>query len=551
MTKKLPLIAIAMLALVASCSDETIVFKDTLSDEIGAELNQQVLLNSVNYENAGVLEFFEEDKTTGKMSKPGDDDLAGDYPLTLVAQIDPPSRSGAENLTASHVHVEGNYAYVAYNTVEDGFSGAMDIIDVSDPNTPSVRSRIYFPTADVNTIKYENGFVYGAGGFDAEKSTRTEFNSFVIKLVATNGRFDLGAGYTFGFQDGFNGTDVETTSNSILVTSGKDGYLKSYNKNDVTDQNEVFYADLRSVAVNGIQIAVLDASAGVRILDQNFNETSLITIGGNFGDFSKRTIEFAGDNIIVAEGSLGAGVYNISTGNLVEYIPILINPDGVDPNNVVTNAVAVNEEVVLMANGGAGLCLAEDQEGSDADLIGIIELQGSINYVESKGDYAFAASGKRGLQIIKMNKPTESLLARCSSLPEYTGRNNLDVNQGEVLAFSGSKRLRRITVGGELLLCGTWTSTNAVNINDNGLFELNGSLDVGNNGSDKKRNITINNGAVFRVEGNLNIYGDLRLNDGATIEFIGTGSVVNITGRVRRGSNTEVIGAFTDVQGAF
>lgn len=549
MIKKLPFVAIAILVLITSCSDETVVFKDTLSDEIGAEINQQVLLNSVNYENAGVLEFFEENKTTGKMAKPGDDDLAGDYPLTLVAQIDPPFRSGAENLTASHVHVEGNYAYVAYNTVEGGFAGAMDIIDVSDPNTPSVRSRIYFPTADVNTIKYENGFVYGAGGFDSEKSTRTDFNSFVIKLVANNGRFDLGAGYTFGFQEGFNGTDVETTSNSILVTSGKDGYLKSYNKSDVSDQNEVFYADLRSVAVNGNQIAVLDASAGVRILDQNFNETSLIAIGSDFGDFSKRTIEFSGDNIIVAEGSLGAGVYNLSTGNLVEYIPILVNPDGVDPNNVVTNAVAVNEEVVLMANGGAGLCLAENQGASNTDLIGIIELQGSINYVESKGDYAFAASGKRGLQIIKLNKPSESLLARCSGLPEYTGNNNLNVNQGEVFEFSGSKRLRRITVDGELLLCGTWTSTNAVNINDNGLFELNGSLDVGNNS--KRRNITINNGARLRVEGNLNIFGNLNLNDGATIEFIGTGSIVNISGDVRRGSNTEVIGTFDDVQNKF
>ncbi len=551
MIKRLPLVIIAMLALVTSCSDETIVFKDKLSDEISSESNQQVLLNSVNYENAGVLEFYEENEITGKIAKSNNDDLAGDYPLTLVAQIDPPFFSGAQNLTASHVDVDGNYAYVAYNTVEDGFAGAMDIIDVSDPNRPFVRSRIYFPTADVNTIKYENGFVYGAGGFDSEKSTITDFNSFVIKLVANNGRFNLGAGFAFGFQEGFNGTDVETTSNSILVTSGKDGYLKSYNKNDVTDQNEVFYEDLRSVAVNGNQIAVLDASAGVRILDQNFNETSLITIGSDFGDFSKRTIEFSGDNIIVAEGSLGAGVYNLSTGNLVEYIPILINPDGVDPNNIVTNAVAVNENIVLMANGAAGLSLAENQGAGNTDLIGIIELQGSINYVESKGDYAFAASGRRGLQIIKLNKPSESLLARCSGLPEYNGSNNLNVGEGEIQAFSGSKRLNRINTGGELLLCGTWTVRRTVNIDDNGLFELNGSLDVGNNNVNRRGRVTINNGAVFRVEGNLNIFGDLRLNDGATIEFIGTGSVVNITGTVTRGSNTQVIGTFDDVQNAF
>lgn len=549
MIKRLPIVAIAVLTLVASCSDETVIFKDALSDEIGSETNQQILLNSVSLENAGVLELFEESAETGKMSKPGDDDLAGDYPLTLVAQIDPPSYNGGENLTASHVHVDGDFAYVSYNTVEDGYAGAMDIINVSDPNSPYVSSRIYFTTADVNSIKYENGFVYGAGGFDSEKSATIDSNSFVIKLVANNGRFDLGAGYTFGFQEGFNGTDVETTSSSILVTSGKDGYLKSYSKNDVSDENEVFYSDLRSVAVKDNQIAILDASAGVRILDQNLNETSLIPVGSSFDDFSKRTVEFSGDNIIVSEGALGAGVYNLSTGNLIEYIPILINPDGVDTNDIVTNAVAVNENVILMANGGAGLCLAEDQGASNTDLVGIIELQGSINYVDSKGDYVFAASGKRGLQIIKLNKPSESLIARCSGLPEYTGRNHLSVNTGETFAYSGSKRLGRITVGGELLICGTWTLNNRAIVNDNGLFEMNGIMYVGSNS--KRRDVTVNNGAIFRVEGELNIYGDLILNDGATIEFIGTNSVINVYGSVNQAATAQVLGTFTDGQNAF
>ena len=549
MIKKLPYLAIVMLVFIASCSDETIVFKDALSDDITLETNQQVLLNSVIYDNAGVIGLYEENKLTGKTAKTEDEEPAGDYPLTLIAQIAPPSQGASDNLTGSHVHVDGDYAYVAYNTVEDGFSGAMDIIDVSDPTNPSVRSRIYFPVADINTIKYENGFVYGAGAFDAEKSALTEFNSFVVKIAANNGVFDVNGNQTFGYQDGFNATDVETTNNNILVVSGKDGYLKSYDKNNVTGQNEVFYSDLRSIAVNGNQIAVLDASAGVRILDQNFNETSLISIGSEFGDFSKRTLEFLDDTIIVAEGALGAGVYNVSSGNLVEYIPILINPDGVDVSNVVTNAVAVNDGVVLLANGGAGLALAENQGTSATDLVGIIELNGSINYVESKGDYVFAASGTRGLQIIKMNKPSESLLARCSDLPEYEGQNNLNVNSGDVVGFSGSKSLTQINVGGELLLCGTWTSSNAVNINNSGLFELNGSLDVGNNS--KRRNININGGGHLKVEGNLTIYGNLILNNGATIEFLGADSVVNVFGNIQRSSNTEVIGTFNDVQNKF
>jgi len=49
----------------------------------------------------------------------------------------------------------------------------------------------------------------------------------------------------------------------------------------------------------------------------------------------------------------------------------------------------------------------------------------------------------------------------------------------------------------------------------------------------------------------LTIYGDLVLNDGATIEFLGSDSVVNIFGQVRRASTAEVIGTFDDVRNKF
>jgi hypothetical protein len=106
-----------------------------------------------------------------------------------------------------------------------------------------------------------------------------------------------------------------------------------------------------------------------------------------------------------------------------------------------------------------------------------------------------------------------------------------------------------MNIGGNLLLCGSWTVKEGVNINSNGLFEMNGTIVVGRNNS--QRNITVNAGATLRVEGNLTIYGNLSLNEGATIEFIGDDSVVNIFGSVTRGANTTVEGAFRDVRDVF
>ena len=546
--KKRFLIASAILGLVVSCSDETTVYSDP-QDDIQLESNQQILANSIVYDNAGVLDIFEDDTATaGKSSKTTDEEQAGDYPLTLVAQVDPPSFSGATNLTASHVHVDGDYAYVSYNTVEDGYAGGIDIIDISDPNNPKVTSRLNYSNADINSIKYENGYVYAVGGVDAEKSVTATSNSFVARIVASNGRLDIDAGITYGFQEGYNATDVETTSNAVIVTSGKEGFLTSYSKNNIEIQNEIPFADLRAVAVNNETIAVLDASKGVSILNDSFQTIKEIAIDSDFGDNNKRTLAFSGDNIIVSEGSKGAGIYSVSTGTLLEYVPILINPEGVDSGDVVTNAVVTNEDILLMANGGAGLCLSEDQ-GDNTDLVGIIELKGSINYVESKGDYIFAASGKSGLQIVKLNRPDEGLTNRCSSLLSYSGSSSLKVDEGDTSEYSGSKRFKKIEVFGSLLLCGSWTVSNDVKIDDNALFEMNGTLVVGNN--NKKKDIVVEKNATFRVEGNLSIYGDLTLKEGATIEFIGNASIVNIFGEVKLEDDAHVLGSFIDIQGAF
>ena len=550
MLRRFPILITAITALFFSCSDETTVYEDPNNrDNLRLESNETLLENSVIYDKAGVLDILDEATITGKYASSAKAQPAGDYPLTLVAQVDVPSFQGGENLTASHVVVDGDYAYVSYNTVDASFVGGVDIINIKNPRNPRVTSRLYYTNADLNAIAYDNGYVYLAGGVDSELSVTATANSFVAKIYAPDGRFDLDAGITYGFQDGYNATDVEVVSDKVIVTSGQEGFVRVYNKSDLTTVVEAPYADLRAVAANESNIAVLDASAGVSILDQSLNTIKDITIDSDFGVNTKRTLDFYGENVIVSEGSKGAGVYNGSTGDFVEYIPILLNPETVDAADVVTNAVATNDNVLLMANGGAGLCLSEDKEYADTSLVGIIQLEGSINFVASKDDYIFAASGLEGLQIIKLNRPDESLVARCADLSGYSGSSNLNVGPGSIESYRGSKRFYDFDVYGELLLCGSWTVRNQVIIHENALFEMNGHLAVARNS--RKGDVTVKPGATLRIEGNLTIYGDLNLEDGATIEFIGENNAVNIFGSVNRTGNTTVTGTFLDVRSKF
>ena len=544
--KKVTLGAILALIFVVSCSDRTTVYKDQLQDDISLEESAAKLEGSISFDNAGVLDIIEEQVLSGKSSKAAEQ--AGDYPLTLVAQISAPTYAGGENLGATHIDIDGDYAYVSYNTVAGGYAGAIDIINVSDPNNPTVTGRLYYSNADINSIAYDNGHVYAAGGFDSEKSTLSDFNSFVAKIQVSGGSFNLDAAIEYGFQEGFNATDVKILGDKVLVTSGGDGFLTAYDKISLVTLDDIPFTDLRSVAIQGDVIAVLDASSGVKLLNSTFGITKEINISSDFGNFSKRTLDYVNDLILVSEGSNGVGVYDANSGSLLEYLPILINPDGVAEQDVVTNAVASNEGIILMANGGAGLCLSEDQ-GNDPDMVGIIELTGSINYVASKGDYIFAASGKQGVQVIKLNRPTTSLVAQCASSPLYTGSSTLIVNNGQDLAYTGAKSFSSISNSGALLLCGSWTVKNEVVINANALFEMNGNFVVGRN--NKRKDITVGSGATLRIEGDLIVYGDLILEDGATIEFLGDLSSANIFGIVTSTGNVTVTGTFNDVRNKF
>ena len=538
--KKIYLFAVTAI-LIASCSDETTVYNDA-TENISTEGSQVVLAKSILYDDAGVLKISNEDQLSGKAAKI--EEQAGDYPMTLIARVDAPSFTGGENLGASHVDVDGDYAYVSYNTVGLDYAGAIDIVNVSDPANPLLTSRMYYRNADVNAIAYSDGYVYAVGGVDAETSTRATANSFLIKIPVAAGQLNVSAGLLFGFQEGFNATDVKVNDTYVFVGSGNDGYLTSYKKSDLSVQTEATYGDLRSIAFDNGNLTILDGSSGVIFLDANFNVTQNFSINSDLDAFSKRTLAVSDSEVFVSEGSKGAGVYEKSTGTLKKYLPILINPDGVQEGDIVTNAVAVNEDIVLMANGGAGLSLSETEDDG-TELVGVINLNGSVNYVASKGDYIFAASGTSGLQIVLLNRPDEGLSARCADLAEYEGNAYLYTNNGETVGYSGAKSLNQLGVGGSLLLCGSWTVASTSYVYYGGILEIKGDLTIGRNND--RKDIVVNDGGKLVIDGDLTVYGDLKLENTATVEFIGDSSI-NIFGDVVQSAESEISGEVDDLQ---
>jgi len=538
----------ATIMLLVSCSDETIVYQDTFAEDISIENNEAVLQQSISITNAGALDIFGDISTNRSAFKSSLEEQAGDYPLTQIAQINPPVHQGSI-LTSTHVFVAEDYAYVSYNTVGETYLGAVDIIRISNPINPRLTSRLFYVNADINSVHYDDGYVFIAGGVDAEISNLATENSFVAKIRVKKDKFYDIDEITYGFQVGQNATDLVIDGDKVLVSSGAEGVLATYDKTTLTKISEQPFSDLRSVAKNGSQLAVLDAVTGVSIFDQNNQPILQIPITTDLGIASKKSLDFKNNRIVVPEAYRGAGVYNASTGNLLEYIDIPTNPILENPGDKTTNAVGFNEDVILMANGGAGLCLSEELPDGSFGVVGILELEGSMNFLATKGDYIIAASGTKGVQIIKFNRPSPSLVDRCKDLPEYEGSSKLIVLTNESPAYSGSKNFNNINISGSLLLCGSWTVRNKVDIRERGTFEMNGMITVGRN--NRRRDVIVDKNAVLRIEGDLTIYGDLILKEGATLEFIGDVNNANIFGDVEIDDDASVTGTFNDIRGKF
>ncbi|WBU88993.1 hypothetical protein [Cellulophaga omnivescoria] len=528
-----------------ACSDETTVFNE--AEKLAElEVNQETLTNSISFDKAGVLGVFEEDKTTGKFSKE-EDGLAGDYPLTLVAQVQPPTYNGNTNLAATHIAVEGDYAYVSYNTQFDTYAGAIDIVRISDPHNPQVTARLNYTNADINSVTVSNGYVYAAGSVDAELSVTATENSFVAKISVANGSFNLND-ITYGFQKGKAGTDVLSFNNKIYATSGKEGTLTVYNAADMMVESQFEANDLLSVAKHDNKLAVLDGDFGVTVYNSNLEKVSTIAIDTDLGIGTKKNMDFTDTKILVPEANKGVGVYNFASGNRIKYIAISAHPDADANGDNVTNAISKNENVVMIANGAAGLALAEEKEG-ELSVFGVIDIEGSVNYVTTKNDYVFAATGTEGLQIIKLNRPSESLETKCTGLSWYRGSSNLVVNAGDVAQYTGYTRFNSVTTSGELLLCGSWSTRYSTTLEEGALFEMRGSYYMATN--NRRSSLTIKKDATFRVEGNLYVYGDVILEEGATLEFLGEDSVVNVFGSVTIAPTAKVIGEYRDVRNKF
>ncbi|WP_281239562.1 hypothetical protein [Flavobacterium praedii] len=536
MKKGIFLLSIITLAFATSCTDQENLNSEinTVKNAIVINNNQTQLNQRLDLTNSGVISIINPSTRKNLVTE------SEQFPLTQIAEFNAPKDSQGRSLQANHVAVNGNYAYVAYTLQGNEYSGAIDMIDVSDPYLPKLVMSALIADTDITSLVYTNGKLVIGGATNSDKNTAIQSPAIVMYMELTSSGA-LTNNYSTNDISSFAATDVTANSSNYFAVSGDTGSLYKFDNTTKQILGSKAIEDLRSVAVINDKIVTLSGTKGINIYNTlNLELVKSFSTWKDEVQGAKRTIDFIGDKLFVSEGYQGLGVYNMTSGTKIQTIA-LIPTATTEPDDVVTNAVSVNGDYVFVANGGNGLNVYKSSD--QLALIGTVGINGSSNYVKTSGNYIYVASGKGGLKIIKMEKPVTTPSINCSGLPVYNGGQELNINSGQTVGYSGSTAINKANINASFTHCGAISIQNDVNINSGGIFKMYGTLSQGKYQQANPTRFTVN--GELQIEGSVVIWGDLVMNSGAKISFLGNDSSITVYGKVTKNSGVTITGKYT------
>ncbi len=339
-------------------------------------------------------------------------------PFSLIASVQSPVVGGVR-LSATSVFVKNNKAYVTYAERGEGYKGALNVLNLSNPTTLVLISQVTFSSIDLNASDLSGNVLYLAGS-----SKKLGAVVIPVQLNGANGAVVNGANNCIptkvgnaasanGIIQGGNWLYVSTGS-----TNGGTYCLKKSNLDFVASDlyNGAIYAAANGRSNGNTQLTLesgVNSNLHVyKIGLSDENSEKVIPVGEikhqnvepQYVYSGKSTIFMkTGDNVCyVSKGMYGMEAYNVVSGQMVFKSPLNMLTLGN------TNAVSADNNYVYMANGADGVAFAEyPQSGNILNIVGVWDdpaYPGSANYVTSDGTYLFVAKGQEGgLKIIKRN----------------------------------------------------------------------------------------------------------------------------------------------------
>lgn len=424
--KSLLFILVLLLGVTACNKPEDIITEnETTAETILIPVSEPVVNNSFVINNNLVdlnrrLTLVQEPIMFNNNLKSTQSDIFGNT-WYFVAEVQAYIMDG-KPLSATDVRILGDRAYVTYHRQGSEYAGAIEIIDISDPGFPVIRSYMTFTDTDINTLAIDD-----RGSDAGERKIWLAGSSFkkgavLRQVIANNGYLTndvVDIPLSKAFSDGritANANGIGFTDQYIYMTSGNSvGGTFQLDKATLSIIAHEEYTDAKAIGVNGAN----NGAYQVSLVAGDDAKLKVHRVGTN------RALENVWDlgSIVhqnVAEPYLGKATVTMRNGENIAYITM--NQNGmkaidVTNGNVVYNSPAsmlttgnthgltIDDQYIYMANSDDGLFIGRFPEGG-GEIIPVQnwdldETGASANMVQTDGDWIFVAKGGGGLKILR------------------------------------------------------------------------------------------------------------------------------------------------------
>jgi hypothetical protein len=393
---------------IQSCKKTEKVEEEITTDDIHVLIN-----NDVEALSSRITYFNEPIDFSNKLAK-----TEPSHTWYYVAEVESPNFLGSD-LSATHVQIIDDKAYVSFNRQGSEHAGGIEVIDLSNPAYPQIISQELYDGVDVNAVAVDYN------GNANQRKLWLALSSFkkgaVLRQVMlqdgllTNQIDDITLSKSLSEGTAASANGIVASSDYIYVTAGQSrGGTFQVSTSDLSVIANEEYTHAKHPVVNGIsngskQLTLRTGENSQLMVynvgpDRTYNTLDITTIFHQNVDEptkgkSTLHIDEAGDIAYVASGVNGLKAYNIYTGEEVYTSPANMLTSGN------TNGLTKDDDYIYLANGADGLFIGTLPDGGGeiqpVQIWDMDESGASANLVQTDGDWIFIAKGGGGLKILR------------------------------------------------------------------------------------------------------------------------------------------------------
>ena len=455
------------------------------------------------------------------------------------------------SLKGTDIEINGDIAYLGYHIPGNVYGGAIDVVDISDPEDPQLLQTVLFADMDILSIEVNGLEIYVSGSRDTEVLTELNWAGAVAKAsLDFSGKLIHGT-IEYASIPGAVATEVTHTAALIYaVTVGPSGGVQIVNKANMQHVASIDQSNARSIAMDPFGAGYfLLHKAGPADADIDFyplgipNPAFGYNVPFHAADESRTAMELSQTNpfLAIANGVSGVTVHDKGGGAIIDFVPLPTTLLGVNPADIKCNDVAWDGDMLYAANGGGGLQVGKSYGGLLA-VYGSVPIGESANAVAANDD-AILVLGADGLKIFYLEKIDFSPAPPPIPIPAPFGTERMmltDINFGTLR--TGSNQAHHFM--GE-------TEIATLDVNSESHFSFDGNLKVMGIASVRdavleskgqttfRESLAIDENGAYIVSGDVVIDGDFYFQ--GKVIFQNPGSSLQVFGKVYKGANAEVI----------